>query len=106
MDVQKLIKNTKDWMRRTATQYEGQIAIELLNDEPEFLRFWLDTGHYLAELIVEPEGFHPYRHVAFTVLDTLGEGKNYAYCYYDEANETEEAIFEQLEEGIRFILHV
>lgn len=85
--------------------YHGKIGVELLADEECFLRYIIETKHYLAELVIEPDGFHPHRHVSFTAFDLDREDtSSYAYCYYDDEGSTEDDIFNCLDEAISYIV--
>ncbi|MDE7298925.1 MAG: hypothetical protein K2N94_08855 [Lachnospiraceae bacterium] len=103
--LKNLIRRTKVWIRQVNLMYHGKIGVELLADEEYFLRYIIETKHYLAELVVEPDGFHPYRHVSFTAFDLDREDtSSYAYCYYDDEESTEDDIFNCLDEAISYIL--
>ncbi|MBD5470573.1 MAG: hypothetical protein HDR19_05535 [Lachnospiraceae bacterium] len=103
--LENLIRRTKQWIRQVNLIYQGKIGIELLVDEEYFLRYIIETKHYLAELVIEPDGFHPYRHVSFTAFDLGREDtSSYAYCYYDNEESTEDEIFNCLDEAISYIM--
>lgn len=103
--LENIIRRTKGWIRQAALTYHGTIAVEYLAEEECFLRYILETKHYLAELVVEPDGFHPHCHVQFTAFDLDAvDTTSYAYCYYDDEESTEDDIFGHLDEAVSYIV--
>ncbi|MCM1045988.1 MAG: hypothetical protein NC417_10805 [Candidatus Gastranaerophilales bacterium] len=103
--LKNLIHRTKLWIQQIDFIYHGKIKIELLVDKEYFLRYLIETKHYLAELVIEPDGFHPHHHVSFMAYDLEGKDtSSYAYCYYDDKESTEDDIFNCLDEAISSML--
>lgn len=103
-ELEQLIHSVKLWIQHSCAACGDRLAVEKIADEQFFLRYILETGRYLAEIIVEPAGFHPHRHVAFTALDKEKEpSQPYAYCYYDGENSSPEEIFQNFDDGLRTI---
>ena len=102
--LKNLIRRTKLWMQQVQSTHHRDIQVEQLADEPCFLRYIIETDYYLAELVIEPEGFHPHHHVELTALALEGEDiSSYAYCYYDSEESTEDDIFACLDEAISYL---
>ena len=64
----------------------------------------IESTNYLAELVVEPEGFHPYRFVCFEILDKRKDPLQEPCFYLDGENSSIESILENLDRGLSYML--
>lgn len=88
------------WIRTVQEMYHGEIDVEFLVEHEDYLRYIIESANYLAELVVEPEGFHPHRYVSFVALDKRKDLLQEPYFYYDEKDSSVENILENLNKGI------
>lgn len=105
MKLSEVINKIKPWIRTIQVKHNEELKIEFLVEREDFLRYILESNNFLAEIIVEPKGFHPHRFVSFTALDKakapmLQEG----YYYYDDEDSSLRNIFENLNNAILYIL--
>ncbi|MFV0399395.1 MAG: hypothetical protein ACK5LX_02095 [Oscillospiraceae bacterium] len=105
MEFSQLVDKMKKWIREIPLQYQGKVSVEFLAEKENFLRYIIESNNYLAEAVVEPKGFHPYRYVSFTALDKRKEvTQQDAYYYYDDVNSSCSDIFYNLNKAIQYIL--
>ena len=69
MKLYEVIDTIQMWIRTVQEMYHGEIDVEFLVEHEDYLRYIIESTNYLAELVVEPEGFHPHRYVSFVALD-------------------------------------
>lgn len=94
----------KMWIRTVQEMYRSEINVEFLTEHKDYLRYIIESTNYLAELIVEPEGFHPHRFVLFEALDKRKDSLQKPYFYLDEKNSSIENIIENLNKGISYMI--
>ncbi|MBS6956004.1 MAG: hypothetical protein KH230_22560 [Enterocloster asparagiformis] len=99
-----LVSNVKLWVQQIREAYGDKISVENLADEADFLRYIMETDRYMAELVVEPAGFHPHRFVWFAALDKEKDpSQQYAYSYCDDGDSSLSDIFRNLNKGVELI---
>ncbi len=94
----------KMWIRTVQEMYRSEINVEFLTERKDYLRYIIESANYLAELVVEPEGFHPHRFVWFEALDKRKDSLQKPYVYFDEKNSSIENIIENLSKGISYMI--
>lgn len=94
----------KIWIRAVQEMYRSEINVEFLTEHKDYLRYIIESANYLAELVVEPEGFHPHRFVWFEALDKRKDSLQKPYVYFDEKNSSIENIIENLSKGISYMI--
>lgn len=94
----------KIWIRTVQEMYRSEINVEFLTEHKDHLRYIIESANYLAELVVEPEGFHPHRFVWFEALDKRKDSLQKPYIYFDEKNSSIENIIENLNKGISYMI--
>lgn len=94
----------KMWIRTVQEMYRSEINVEFLTERKDYLRYIIESANYLAELVVEPEGFHPHRFVWFEALDKRKDSLQKPYVYFDEKNSSIENIIENLNKGISYMI--
>lgn len=94
----------KMWIRTVQEMYRSEINVEFLTERKDYLRYIIESANYLAELVVEPEGFHPHRFVWFEALDKRKDSLQKPYFYFDEKNSSIENIIENLSKGISYMI--
>ena len=92
MELYEAIDTIQKWVRTIQEKHREEIKIEFLIEQEVYLRYVIESTNYLAELVVEPEGFHPYRFVCFEILDKRKDSSQEPYCYLDEENSSIENI--------------
>ena len=100
MNLYEVIDTIQMWIRTVQEMYHGEIDVEFLVEHEDYLRYIIESTNYLAELVVEPEGFHPHRYVSFVALDKRKDLLQEPYFYYDEKDSSVENILENLNKGI------
>ncbi len=100
MKLYEVIDTIQMWIRTVQEMYHGEIDVEFLVEHEDYLRYIIESTNYLAELVVEPEGFHPHRYVSFVALDKRNDLLQEPYFYYDEKDSSVENILENLNKGI------
>lgn len=100
MKLYEVIDTIQMWIRTVQKMYHGEIDVEFLVEHEDYLRYIIESTNYLAELVVEPEGFHPHRYVSFVALDKRKDLLQEPYFYYDEKDSSVENILENLNKGI------
>ena len=100
MKLYEVIDTIQMWIRTVQEMYHGEIDVEFLVEHEDYLRYIIESTNYLAELVVEPEGFHPHRYVSFVALDKRKDLLQEPYFYYDEKDSSVENILENLNKGI------
>ncbi len=100
MKLYEVIDTIQMWIRTVQEMYHGEIDVEFLVEHEDYLRYIIESANYLAELVVEPEGFHPHRYVSFVALDKRKDLLQEPYFYYDEKDSSVENILENLNKGI------
>ncbi len=100
MKLYEVIDTIQMWIRTVREMYHGEIDVEFLVEHEDYLRYIIESTNYLAELVVEPEGFHPHRYVSFVALDKRKDLLQEPYFYYDEKDSSVENILENLNKGI------
>lgn len=105
MELSEVIEGIQSWIRMVQENYRGKINIEFLVENENFLRYIIENENYIAELVVEPEGFHPHRFVWFEALDkTKDLALQEPYFYMDKKEDYMENILENINKGILYIL--
>lgn len=104
MNLHEVIDTIQIWIKTVQDMYCDEINIEFCAEHRDYLRYILESTNYLAELVVEPEGFHPYRFVSFLALDKRKDTLQKPYFYYDEEDSSVESILENLNAGISYIM--
>lgn len=104
MKLYDLIDAIYMWIRTAQEMYRGKINVELLVEHEDYLRYIIESANYLAELVIEPEGFHPHRFVLFEALDKRKDSLQKPYFYFDEKDSSIESIIENLNKGILYII--
>lgn len=99
-----VIDSIQRWIRTVQEMYRGEINIEFLTEREDYLRYIIESTNYLAELVVEPEGFHPHRYVWFMALDKRKDSLQEPYFYLDEKDSSVENMIENLNKGILYII--
>lgn len=94
----------KIWIKTVQEMYRSEINVEFLTERKDYLRYIIESANYLAELVVEPEGFHPHRFVWFEALDKRKDSLQKPYVYFDEKNSSIENIIENLNKGISYMI--
>lgn len=94
----------KMWIRTVQEMYRSEINVEFLTERKDYLRYIIESANYLAELVVEPEGFHPHRFVWFEALDKRKDSLQKPYVYFDEKDSSIENIIENLNKGISYMI--
>jgi len=92
------------WIRTAQEMYRGKINVEFLVEHEDYLRYIIESANYLAELVIEPEGFHPHRFVLFEALDKRKDSLQKPYFYFDEKDSSIESIIENLNKCILYII--
>ena len=92
MELYEIIDTIQKWVRTIQEKHREEIKIEFLIEQEAYLRYVIESTNYLAELVVEPEGFHPYRFVCFEILDKRKDPLQEPYCYLDGENSSIENI--------------
>ena len=100
MKLYEVIDTIQMWIRTVQEMYHGEIDVEFLVEHEDYLRYIIESTNYLAEIVVEPEGFHPHRYVSFVALDKRKDLLQEPYFYYDEKDSSVENILENLNKGI------
>ena len=100
MKLYEVIDTIQMWIRTVQEMYHGEIDVEFLVEHEDYLRYIIESANYLAELVVEPEGFHPHRYVSFVALDKRKDLLQEPYFYYNEKDSSVENILENLNKGI------
>lgn len=99
-----VIKAVREWFAFISNNYKNIINFEIAADNKDVFIVDFDTNRYIAQLVVENEGFHPHRFVSFIALDIEKDiFQKDAYSYYDNNESTIDEIIEQLNKGISFI---
>ena len=88
------------WLKRNQGIFENNISVEVLRDNIDCLRFELNFGEILAEIIVEEPGFAPYRYVSFQAADIIDGVWKMVYTWYDEEETTAEEIVGNLDKAL------
>ncbi len=104
MNLHEVIETIKTWLKIVREKYRGQIDVEFLTECEDYLRCCIESRYYLAELVVEPEGFHPHRFVSFEALDKRKSHEQEPYFYYDDEDSSMEDILENLDKGMLYIV--
>ena len=104
MKLYEVINTIQMWIRTVQEMYCDEIKIEFLTEHEDYLRYIIESTNYLAELVVEPEGFHPHRFVLFEALDKRTDLQQKPYLYFDEKDSSIENILENLNRGISYII--
>ncbi len=104
MKLYDIIDAISMWIRTAQEMYRGKINVEFLVEHEDYLRYIIESANYLAELVIEPEGFHPHRFVLFEALDKRKDSLQKPYFYYDEKDSSIESIIENLNKGILYII--
>ena len=92
------------WIRTVQEMYRDKMDVEFLVEHKDYLRYIIESTNYLAELVVEPEGFHPHHYVSFEALDKRKDLPQEPYFYFDEKDSSVENILENLNKGISYII--
>lgn len=104
MELYEVIDKIQMWLTTVQTMYSGKINVEVLVENEDYLRYIIESTNYLAELVVEPEGFHPHRFVLFEALDKRKGPLQEPYFYVDGKGSSMESILENLNKGIQYIV--
>lgn len=104
MKLCEVIDTIQMWIRTVQEMYSNEIDVEFLIEHEDCLRYVIESANYLAELVVEPEGFHPHRYVSFEALDKRKDLPQEPYFYFDEKDSSVENIIENLNKGISHII--
>ncbi len=104
MKLYDLIDAIYMWIRTAQEMYRGKISVEFLVEHEDYLRYIIESANYLAELVIEPEGFHPHRFVLFEALDKRKDSLQKPYFYFDEKDSSIESIIENLNKCILYII--
>ena len=104
MKLYEVIDTIPIWIRTVQEMYCDKIDVEFLVEREDYLRYIIESTNYLAEIVVEPEGFHPYRYVLFEALDKRKDLSQESYFYFDEKDSSLENILENLNKGISYII--
>ncbi len=104
MELYEVIDKIQTWITTVQTMYSGKINVEVLMENEDYLRYIIESTNYLAELVVEPEGFHPHRFVSFEALDKRKDPLQEPYFYVDGKGSSMESILENLNKGIQYIV--
>lgn len=104
MKLYEVIDTIQMWIRTVQEMYHDEIDVEFLVEHEDYLRYIIESANYLAELVVEPEGFHPHRYVSFVALDIRKDLLQEPYFYYDEKDSSVENILENLNKGISHVV--
>lgn len=104
MKLHEVIDAIQMWTRTVQEMYHSEINVELLIEHEDYLRYVIESANYLAELVVEPEGFHPHHFVFFEALDKRKDALQKPYFYLDEKDSSMETILENLNKGILYIV--
>ena len=104
MKLYEVVDSIQMWIRTVQERYRGEINVEFLMEHEDYLRYIIESTNYLAELVVEPEGFHPHRFVSFEALDKRKDSQQNPYFYFDEEDSSVENILENLTKGILYMI--
>ena len=104
MELYEVTGSIQMWIRAVRELYRGGINVEFLMEQEDYLRYIIESTNYLAELTVEPEGFHPHRFVLFEALDKRKGPLQKPYFYFDEKDSYMENILENLNKGISYMM--
>lgn len=104
MELHEIICRIQKWIETINEKYNEEINIEILIEQEDYLRYIIETTNYLAELVVEPEGFHPHKFVWFQILDKRKDASQEPYIYLDEENSSAKSILENLNQGLSYML--
>ena len=104
MKLPEIIDAIQRWIETIQKKYNEEINIEFLVEQEEYSRYVIESANYLAELVVEPKGFHPHRFVWFEILDKRKDSLQEPYFYLDGENDSVESILENLNQGLSYML--
>lgn len=104
MKLYEVIDTIQIWIRTVQEMYRDKIDVEFLVEREDYLRYIIESTNYLAEIVIEPEGFHPHRYVSFEALDKRKDLPQESYFYYDEKDSSLENILENFNKGISYII--
>lgn len=105
MDFYQLIDEVKLWIRVIKIKYASHLTVKCVSEEKNMLRYIINSKNYIAELLVEPDGFHKHRYVSFTAMRLDDDVSNQdSYFYFDNDKSTLEDIMKNLEKGVGCIL--
>ena len=104
MKLPEIIDAIQRWIETIQEKYNEEIDIEFLVEQEDYLRYVIESANYLAELVVEPKGFHPNRFVWFEILDKRKDSLQEPYFYLDGENDSVESILENLNLGLSYML--
>lgn len=104
MKLSEIIDAIQEWIRIIKGKYNKETNIEFLVEQEDYLRYIIESANYLAELVVEPKGFHPHRFVWFEILDKRKASLQEPYFYLDGENSSVESILENLNQGLSYML--
>lgn len=105
LQVEQVISEVSDWLSNISEQYHDSLKINITKANTKVLLVDFENDNYLAQLVVEDIGFHPYRFCSFSVLDVNQDSyQKDAYCYYDNENSNMHEILEHLTNGVLFMI--
>ena len=94
------------WCEKITRKYAGFIKYEIEKDEKNIFIVNFNTNRFMAQLVVDNIGFHPYRFVSFVILDMERDiYQQPSYVFYDDENNSVSDIIAHLNFGIEFIGH-
>lgn len=102
MELKEIIKAVHSWTEQIERTYVNKLKVWHIKETENIFIADIDSENCLARLIVEPEGFHPHRHVEMTLV-RINDGKRNAvpfYCYYDKNGDSIEDIINELDKCI------
>ena len=103
MEFKELICIIKKWIRNVEIENSNILVVEFVHEEDCFLYYNLESRQYIADLVIEPEGFHPHRYVLFQALDKTKDIHQNAYLYLDNQKSSVSDIVKGLNEAISYI---
>lgn len=96
MEMYEVLDTIQMWIRTVQERYRGKINVEFLVEHEDYLRYIIESTNFLAELVIEPEGFHPRCFVFFEILDKRKDSLQKPYFYFGEKDSSMDNILENL----------
>ena len=104
LEFEQLVDVIMNWIRSVRDNNKEKLMIEFIKEESLLLRYDIESKNYLAEIIVEPEGFHPHRYVWFQALDKNKDASQKPLFYMDEHDSSLNDILNNLNKLINLII--
>ena len=92
MELTDIIKAVSLWLNELESNSEGKLKVRNVKHTENVFIADIDSETSLGQLIVEPEGFHPHRHVAMTILHKDNDHSVPFYYYDKDGNDISDII--------------